>query len=67
MLTSIRTMLRRLNQPVPRTHPFGEGVVCDGCDLPFSTAARPHRCTNGGSYCLRCTEEVCPTGGFHGA
>lgn len=51
MLTDkVRSWLR----PIPRTHPFGEGVVCDGCDerLPL----RLH--SNGGRYCPRCSEEV---------
>ncbi len=50
MFAAIRSWFR----PVPRTRPFGEGLLCDGCDADGSL--RGH--ANGGFYCSRCSEEV---------
>jgi hypothetical protein len=37
-----------------RSHPFGDGTACDGCDS--ADVFTLHR--NGGWYCRRCSEEV---------
>ncbi len=50
MFAAIRSWFR----PVPRTRPFGEGLLCDGCDADGDL--RGH--SNGGFYCSRCAEEV---------
>lgn len=44
---------------VPRTHPFGWGRSCDGCDLPGEWPPL----TNGGYYCEDCAPYVMETTG----
>ena len=44
---------------VPRTHPFGWGRSCDGCDLPGQWPLL----NNGGHYCEDCAAYVIETTG----
>lgn len=44
---------------VPRTHPFGLGRSCDGCDVPGEWPLL----TNGGRYCEDCAAYVTETTG----
>ena len=43
----------RLRRPLPRTHLFGDGSACDGCDTAGVFTQR-----GGGWYCRRCWEEI---------
>lgn len=45
--------LAYLGSPLPRTHPFGDGTACDGCDDADVFTKR-----GGGWYCRRCWEEI---------
>jgi hypothetical protein len=51
--------LRSARGRVPRTHPFGWGRSCDGCDRPGEWP----RYSNGGHYCEDCGAYVAETTG----
>lgn len=69
MITSILALAKRIwskaTHPrgdrgrVPRTHPFGWGRSCDGCDAVGQLAPL----TNGGHYCDDCAAYVIETAG----
>ena len=50
---ALMAALDRLGRPIPRTHPFGDGSACDGCDTADVFTQR-----GGGWYCRRCWEEI---------
>lgn len=65
IMSLARLMWTRATHPrsahgrIPRTHPFGWGRSCDGCDAVGQLAPL----TNGGYYCEDCAAYVIETTG----
>ncbi|TAJ18125.1 MAG: hypothetical protein EPO65_09600 [Dehalococcoidia bacterium] len=58
-LRSVAPRRRGAVSAVPRTHPFGWGRSCDGCDVPGQWLLL----SNDGYYCDACADYVIETTG----